>query len=184
MNKPLRNSVKFVTDNMLGKLTTWLRLLGFDVFYPKYARDTELVFISLSQDRILLTKDTGIIKRKILKNYLFIHSNKWQEQLKEVIKHFNLEDKLDPEKFFTICPICNTPLIKIKKEEILGLVPHYVFCENNEFSVCPSCKKVYWKGTHINKIKKIIPYLSSKTSTPGNVPFSKNSKDAPPPVEI
>ena len=177
-------SVKFIADNMLGKLAKWLRILGFDTLYPKYAKDVELVFTSLLEDRILLTRDLGIIKRKNLKKYLFIHSNNWKEQLIEVINHFQLEDLLSEKNFLTICPICNERLHPIEKRRVIGLVPHYVFCTNKEFSVCPSCGKIYWKGTHIEKMKGIIYYLSSNTSTPGSVPFSKNSKEAPPPVEI
>ncbi len=179
-----QRKIKFIADNMLGKLAKWLRILGFNTSYPKYAKDVELVFISASEDRILLTRDTGIIKRKGLKNYLFIRSDFWKDQLIEVIEAFHLRDVLSEEKFFTICPICNEELKPIEKDEVIGRVPHYVFCTTNEFSVCPSCKKIYWKGTHIEKIKGILGYLSSKTSTPGSVPFSKNSSDAPPPVEI
>ncbi len=175
---------KFVLDNMLGKLAKWLRLLGFDTLYPKFAKDIELVIISLSQKRILLTKDTGLIKRKDLKDYLLIESNNWRDQLKEVINYFHLEKYIKKERFFTICPVCNTPLVSIEKEDALGWVPHYVFCTNEEFSMCPSCKKIYWKGTHIENIYNYLSYLSSNTSTPGSVPFSKNSSDAPPPVDI
>ncbi len=182
MNK--KEKPRFIADNMLGKLAKWLRILGFDVLYPKYAKDVELVFTSLSEDRILLTRDTGLIKRKILKDYIFIQSDNWLDQLQEVINVANLIEYITEENFFTRCPICNSQLKPIEKERVIGWVPHYVYCTNTKFSMCPSCKKIYWKGTHIEKIKKIIPYLSSNTSIPGNVPFSKNSKEAPPPVDI
>ncbi len=180
----IKQKPKFIVDNMLGKLAKWLRILGFDTSYPKYANDVELLFSSLSENRILLTRDTGLIKRKNLKDYIFIQSDNWLDQLQEVIKAAKLISYITEENFLTRCPLCNTKLKPIERKKVIGWVPHYVYCTNKEFAMCPSCKKIYWRGTHIEKIKGIIPYLSSKTSIPGNVPFSKNSKEAPPPVDI
>jgi len=142
---------------MLGRLTTWLRLLGFDTLYPKYAKDLELVFLSAKENRILLTRDRGLVKRKDLQRYMLIESNDWKKQLKEVLKEFNLYKYVKEEKeFLTICPLCNERLQDIPSTQAISWVPHYVYCTNNKFSMCPSCDRIYWKGTHIEKIKSTL----------------------------
>jgi len=150
--------IKFLVDRMLGRLVKWLRILGYDTTYPSFENDLSLILIARQENRILLTRDTNLIKRRNICDFLFIKSNKWEEQLLEVIKGMKLEIDFD-SKIFSRCSLCNSPTKGIDKKEVKARVPPYVFLTQDKFVYCPSCKKYYWKGTHwqrmAEKIKKI-----------------------------
>lgn len=158
-NNGKEEEIKFLADKMLGKLTKWLRILGYDTTYPITDEDLTLILTARQENRILLTRDTNLIKRRNICDFLFIKSDRWEEQLSEVIKglKINIDFKL---KIFSRCSLCNTPTIKIDKRKVENYVPPYVFLTQNEFVYCLSCKKYYWKGTHwermTQKIKKFI----------------------------
>ena len=147
--------MKFLSDQMLGTLAKWLRIYGFDTYFADYEiSDDELLKISKKEKRILLTKDKMLIEKakkqklKVIK----INSTKLDDQLKEVLKDAKINKKL----FLTRCLICNNPLAEIKKESVKGKVPKKVFENNQEFYYCNKCNKIYWKGTHYDKMKKDI----------------------------
>jgi hypothetical protein len=146
--KPV-TGLKFIADDMLGKLAKRLRMMGFDVSYPKISADSLLLRKSREENRIILTRDTGLVKVRGVQAIL-IKSKKLSEQLKEVIKALKL--KIIPEQMFSRCTICNSKLIKIKKEKIKGKVPPLIYKLFGDFTYCPVCHKIYWKGTHFEKI--------------------------------
>ncbi len=143
---------RFVVDCMLGKLARWLRILGFDTLFDCSLSDAELLRLARSQDRVLLTRDRELAARG---GYL-IRSEGWQKALKEVIDAFHLGDKLQP---FTRCPVCNTPLKEITRQEARSLVPPIAFSRATKFAICPGCGRVYWDGTHLMRMKFIINKL-------------------------
>jgi len=158
-NNYKEEEIKFLADNMLGKLAKWLRILGYDTTYPITDENLVLILTARQENRILLTRDTNLIKRRNICDYLFIKNDQWEEQLLEVIK--GLELKIDfNSKIFYRCSICNKPTKNINKKEVQNYVPPYVFLTQNKFVYCPSCQKYYWKGTHwqrmTEKIKKLI----------------------------
>jgi uncharacterized protein with PIN domain len=139
--------MKFVTDHMLGRLARYLRLLGYDTFYPeKPLDDDSIIDIARSQERVLLSRDRVLCSR--YSNSLLIKSENYLEQLKEVIDRFNLDGKM----MLSRCSVCNTPLEKIEKERIKGRVPENVFLNHEEFYVCPGCGRIYWMGSHTKRI--------------------------------
>ncbi len=163
MGENNKEEIKFLADKMLGKLAKWLRLLGYDTTYPASDKDMALIIAAQLENRILLTRDTHLIKRKDLGDFLFIKSDQVEEQLLEVIKGLKLTIPFN-SNLFSRCLLCNTSTIKIDKEKVKGQVPPYVFLTQNDFVYCPSCQKYYWKGTHWQrmreKLKKLIPYDS------------------------
>lgn len=136
---------------MLGKLATWMRIIGCDVLYFKNISDDEIIEKALQEHRIILTRDTLLIKRRKAKNHFFIQDDNYEKQLKQIIEHF----KIDPFKnIFTRCVLCNSVLKDIEKEFVQGKVPSYVYETQQDFKVCPSCKKIYWSATHIESAVK------------------------------
>ncbi|MCH8941153.1 MAG: Mut7-C ubiquitin/RNAse domain-containing protein [Bacteroidetes bacterium] len=146
--KPLRNP-KFIADVHLGKLARYLRMMGFDVLYKNDFDDDEIVNVSLTGKRAILTKDRGILKRSQVTHGYWIRSTKVQEQVVEVIKRFDLKNII---KEFSRCIECNSLLIKTNKDKILNELPPKVARSQEEFYRCPVCKKNYWKGTHHQKM--------------------------------
>lgn len=145
---------------MLGRLAKWLRLLGYNSLYLKNIEDKKLISISKSENRILLTRDTGIMKRKevgkSIINAILINSDNLNDQIKQL--HQILKIKLHQNPF---CAVCNEPVEKIEKESVKSLVPPYVFKTQENFSHCPNCHRIYWNGTHWKNIKgKIQKFLS------------------------
>jgi len=141
--------MKFIADAMLGKLATWLRIIGCDVFYFKDISDDEVIEKALKDKRIILTRDTLLIKRRRAKNHLLIKNDHYEKQLKQVVEHFNI----DPFKnIFIRCLLCNNMLEDIEKEFAKDKVPSYVYKTQTGFKTCPSCNKIYWQATHRNEV--------------------------------
>ena len=156
-SKPLRKP-KFIADVHLGKLTKYLRMIGFDVYYKNNLDDEEIINISIKERRAILTKDRGILKRNEVTHGYWVRSIKVEEQVKEVIQRFDLQKEM---KEFSRCLECNDLLKSIKKETIIEQLPLKVAQTQNEFYQCPSCKKIYWKGTHQQRMLKFVQLLQN-----------------------
>jgi uncharacterized protein with PIN domain len=155
--KPLRKP-KFICDVHLGKLARYLRMMGFDVYYKNDLSDEEIVKISLKERRAILTKDRGILKRNEVTHGYYVRNTKVEEQAKEVIKRFDLQNEI---KELTRCLECNSELIKISKEKIAGKLPPKVKQSQEEFYECPGCGKLYWKGTHHQKMLSFVQKIKT-----------------------
>jgi uncharacterized protein with PIN domain len=148
---------KFIVDFMLGRLCKWLRLLGYDAVYFNQSDHTMLVYNSLKDMRIILTRNNKLSDKRGYK-IILINSDKVDEQIKQVIEECRL--KIDKDKMFTRCSLCNTLLKEVSKEQVKGAVPEYVWETQEKFYFCENCNKIYWPGTHIalmeEKIKNIV----------------------------
>ena len=135
--------MKFLADNMLGRLATWLRLLGYDTAYLPEADDPALARIARAEDRVLLTRDVELTRRRGVR-FVLIESEKIEEQLRQVFHALGLTAR----QAFSRCAECNTPLDAATKETVRDAVPPYVFQTQERFLRCPHCQRVYWRGTH------------------------------------
>jgi len=149
--------MKFLVDNMLGRLGNWLRLFGIDAKQVKRKDKYEdIIYYSLSENRILLTKSKKISKHKVYSMY-YVKSDNWKDQIEEVIKKFRIG--IDSKKFFSRCVVCNKKLLRIEKEKVKDKVPEYVFQINDIFYRCPECNRIFWKGTHFELANILIKKL-------------------------
>lgn len=144
---------RFIADSMLGKLAKWLRLAGVDVKYDKNIGDDVLIQRASSEDRVILTRNRFIEKRKDAKDYLLIWSDHLTEQILEFARVFELGTL---EYAFTRCILCNTLLEEVSKNSLSGKVPHYVWETQNEFRQCKSCGRIYWAGTHRENAERFL----------------------------
>ena len=135
--------MKFLADNMLGRLAVWLRLLGYDTASLPEADDAELARVARAEDRVLLTRDVELTQRRGIR-FLLIESEQMEEQLRQVFQASNLT----AQQAFSRCARCNMPLVQATKETVRGQVPPYVFQTQERFLRCPHCQRVYWRGTH------------------------------------
>jgi hypothetical protein len=141
----------FIADVMLGRLTRWLRLLGFDTLYYHDISDTQIIRIAKEQGRFILTRDTRLIQIKGIKDYLLIRANDSFQQLLDVIRELNLQDF----HLLSRCVSCNGQLSRLPdKTEIKDAVPDFVFLNFHSFLKCRSCGKIFWEGTHPKLFKE------------------------------
>ncbi len=142
--------MKFLVDHMLGKLAKYLLFMGFDTYYPSGSdSDNTLLRIAEKEGRIIITRDRELARRS---NGFLVHSDNYRKQLKEIVKHFNL----NTNHMLTRCSVCNVLLIKVDREKIRDRVPLYVYEHSDVFFQCPKCERIYWFGTHTEKIKRDI----------------------------
>jgi hypothetical protein len=148
---------------MLGKLARWLRLLGFDTLYSSDISDRRLIRAAKEQDRLILTRDTRLVKIRGVKDYLLIKSNDSFEQLLEVIHTLKLKEF----HLLSRCVTCNGQLSKLfDKNEIKDSVPDFVFLHFHIFLRCSDCGKIYWEGTHPKMFReKLAEVLSCNFSS-------------------
>lgn len=144
--------MKFILDEMLGRLARWLRMLGYDAVYNTPTTDSALVKQAFREQRIIITRDTRLVERKYVPRYILIKSDNFIEQLKEVISGLDLMP--DKTAFFFRCLLCNTEIKSIPKDKIRPKVPPYVYETQTNFLACPKCDRIYWKGTHVEKAMK------------------------------
>lgn len=152
--------MKFIADNMLGKLAKYLRMIGYDTVFPPPGNARDLIHLSKDENRVILTRNSIFIRDFKPENYLFIKSQHFPDQLIQVIKKYGLEINID--KFFTLCTICNKPLLQVSKEEVKEKVPESIYMNFEEFRQCPLCSRIYWRGGHTQRMeKKLMVIVSS-----------------------
>ncbi|MEM2924980.1 MAG: Mut7-C RNAse domain-containing protein [Methanocellales archaeon] len=162
------SNIKFIADRMLGRLTAWLRLLGYDTLSANDLRKEEddlLLEIAEKEDRIIISRDRELVRKARARGIaaFLIHSDDVLNQLKELYSHINL----DLEAKMDRCTICNHPIRIVRGEEMeLVKTKEYVFPDlferNIEFWICDNCKQVYWEGSHWNNIQKTIAELKKE----------------------
>lgn len=155
--KPLRET-KFILDVHLGRMARYLRLLGFDTIYETGYNDDEIITISLMEKRIILTRDRGLLKNNKVTHGYWIRSQHAYEQLKEVINRFDLRSAAKP---FTRCMECNSLLKDVKKEDISSHLPERTRRYYDVFKSCSGCGRIYWEGSHYEKMKMQIEEILS-----------------------
>ena len=146
--------MKFIVDNNVGRLAVWLRALGYDATFINPIADSELLERARQEGRVILTKDTGILRRKLITSgavqAVRIEGDDWRRQLAQVVRELGLQ--AEPE--FTRCIECNTELEPRTREEARPHVPPYVHRTQSAFLACPSCGRHYWQGTHWQRMKR------------------------------
>ncbi|MGZ4897148.1 MAG: Mut7-C RNAse domain-containing protein [Candidatus Angelobacter sp.] len=143
----------FVLDGHLGSLAGYLRILGFDALYRNDWDDEELARISAQEGRILLTRDRGLLKRGSVTYGYFIRATAPRRQLQEVIRRYGLRPLVQP---FVRCIRCNGLLRAIDKESVRSRLPERIAKHFVEFTMCDSCGRVYWQGSHFHHMKRFL----------------------------
>jgi uncharacterized protein with PIN domain len=147
---------RFVLDGHLGRLAAYLRMLGVDSLYRNNYGDRELVQVSVGENRILLTRDRRLLMHKNINLGQLLWSLDPEEQFHEVIERNRLKKWIKP---FQRCIRCNHLLEPTRKEDILDQLQPLTRKYFEEFHVCPSCRQIYWKGSHYDRMYKIIEEL-------------------------
>jgi len=147
---------RFIADVMLGKLAKWLRIAGFDVLYSNHFSDDELIAISNSEERILLSLDSRLLVRKNVRNFIFMESQDPEDQIKMILDVTHTGKLPAP---LCRCLSCNEILTEVPRESVRDRVPAYVFRTQSRFKLCPKCRKVFWSGTHRRSALKVLENL-------------------------
>ena len=153
--RPLRRT-RFVADVHLGRLARYLRLLGFDTKYRNDFDDARLVEVSVREGRILLTRDVALLKHKALRRGYWLRSTDPERQVEEVLVALSLQRELRP---FTRCMVCNALLRPATRAEVAARIPAAVARRSRRFARCPRCRRVYWRGTHFERLQALVRRL-------------------------
>jgi uncharacterized protein with PIN domain len=148
---------KFIVDTMLGKLARWLRALGYDTLYLRAIADHRLLHLARAEARILLTRDARLA-REAGSLALLVSAERLDGQISEVLERLDLAP---PEHgLLSRCLECNGLLEDRPKDAVRGLVPEYIFSTQERFVGCPGCEKIYWQGSHADRIlARLSPLL-------------------------
>ncbi len=152
---------RFVLDGHLGRLAAYLRMLGFDTLYRNDYGDEELACISRDEGRILLTRDRGLLKRNMVAYGYWLRETNPLRQLVEILRRYTLLNAVNP---FSRCLACNGLLKEVSKEAVLERLPPTARQYYDEFRMCPSCAKVYWDGSHVQRMRRLIAWAVGRSS--------------------
>ena len=145
--------MRFVLDAHLGKLARYLRLLGFDALFDPAWADRRLAAISAGEQRILLTRDVGLLKRSIVTFGSYVRATDASRQLIEVVRRYRLAAYATP---FRRCMACNGPLASVSKREVESRLPPRTRDTVDGYRRCVDCDRVYWRGSHYRRLKEIV----------------------------
>jgi uncharacterized protein with PIN domain len=140
---------------MLGTLARWLRFMGYDTAYPGPLDDSELLLLASREDRILLTRDKELASRS--SRVVRIRSDDLEEQIREVSLALELRI-VDP---LSRCSLCNAVLVSAQREDVADRVPAGVRARHETFWRCPTCGRVYWQGSHWDKMVERLNHLAA-----------------------
>ena len=150
--RPLRR-LRFVADAHLGGLARLLRMAGFDTLYDNHYHDDEIVAVASNEDRVLLTRDRELLKRRTVTHGCYLHALKPAQQFQELFDRLELAASARP---FTLCLHCNLPLRAIDKAAVLDRLPPSVRELHDEFNTCDCCGRVFWKSSHHERMTELL----------------------------
>jgi uncharacterized protein with PIN domain len=152
-------SLKFIVDHNVAKLARWLRMMGYDTTIFDQPDDWQMIRTALAENRIVITKDTGVMKRRVITSgklrALLIIGDEPQTQIQQVIETF----ELNSQNPFSLCLECNVLLVAVKREEIKDRIPPYIYQTKSQFVECSVCHRVYWQGTHWEAMTQTLSKL-------------------------
>jgi hypothetical protein len=154
--RPPLAPIRFAVDANVGKLARLLRMTGFDTFFAPTLADAELAATATRQQRILLTRDIALLKRKQVSHGRLVRHQQPVAQLREVLDLYGLRERIHP---FSRCLCCNDLLRAISKEEISARLRPLTRKYYDDFRICPRCERLYWPGSHRQRMAKIIEEL-------------------------
>jgi len=150
--QPLRE-IRFVLDCHLAKLVRYLRMLGFDSLHDNNYVDSEIAELSVHDKRIVLTRDRGLLKRRIITHGRYVRNIEPRRQFKEIVDWLDLSQSMRP---FTRCIRCNGLLQEVSNDEVKGQIESDTGRYYQQFWRCGDCGHIYWKGSHYQKMERII----------------------------
>lgn len=137
--------------------------MGYDTLFFADSDDSLMVAEALAGGRVVLTKDTAIMERRVVTSgrikAMLINSDAPEQQIRQVIDTLKLNLHFRP---FTLCLECNQPLEERSKEQVKDLVPPYVFQTQSQYMECLACHRIYWRGTHWQAMTRKLNKLISK----------------------
>jgi uncharacterized protein with PIN domain len=143
----------FMADAMLGRLARWLRILGFDTAYEAHIDDRDLVRRAVEQRRIILTRDRRLPDEWRISGVHVLAAERPMAQLREIEAVFAIGRDARP---FTRCSRCNTGLEAAAADDVRGEIPARVLLDHDRFRRCPRCRRVYWNGSHVDRIRRAL----------------------------
>ena len=146
--------MKFLLTRELGRLSKWLRILGFDARYEPSGNKSFAMIEALKEERVVLTRNLRFGTRHG-GNVIFIKHDELLDQLKDLFSQVDLKTA-GGHQLFSRCTVCNVRLESISKAQVRERVPAYVYETHDEFMRCPKCARVYWKGTHWGNVEEIL----------------------------
>lgn len=149
---------------MLGALTRWLRALDLDTAYDPALDDADLVNRAVAEGRIILTRDRRLTERRLARNHLLIRSGVVDEQVRQVLEEFGLRP--DPSRLLGRCLRCNESLETLDAELARARVPPWVARTQTEFRACPACGRIYWRGTHVERMVRRLEGMGLGPTVP------------------
>ena len=160
--RPLR-VVRFIADAHLGGLAPLLRLAGFDTLYDNHYPDADIEALAAAQQRIVLTRDRELLKRRGITHGCYVRMLRPREQLREVFERLDLAGSAQP---FRLCLMCNAPLRRIAKHEVGTRAPDGVLERHNQFVTCDVCQRVFWEGTHWQRMRALMDSMAAAPERP------------------
>jgi uncharacterized protein with PIN domain len=161
--------LRFIVDHNVGKLARLLRMMGFDSLFFDGDDDSRMVLRALSENRVILTRDTGIMERRVVRTgrlrAVLIESEEPERQMRQLMEILDLKEQMSP---FTRCLECNQSLEDRRPDEVEGRVPPYVFRTQCHYMECPGCHRIYWRGTHWQAMMRKLEELAGSTGDTGN----------------
>ena len=155
------SEIRFIVDHNVGKLAKWLRMMGYDSLFFDGDDDSSMVRQALSEGRVILTRDSEIMKRRLITSgrlkAILIDSEEPERQMQQLMDTLDLKRQFKP---FTLCLECNQPLVERSRKEVADRVPPYVYRTQSQYMECPACHRIYWRGTHwqamTRKLEKLV----------------------------
>jgi uncharacterized protein with PIN domain len=155
--------IKFIVDINAGKLVKWLRIMGYDALLFNDEDDGKMIKIALNENRVILTKDSQVMKRRLVTSgklkAVLIEGDNPKTQLQQIASALNLDYQFKP---FSVCLECNQDLIERHRDDVRSLVPPHVLKTQSHYMECPSCHRIYWRGTHWQAMSKELKEFTNQ----------------------
>jgi uncharacterized protein with PIN domain len=161
------NAPGFVVDVMLGRLARWLRVMDYDTLYPGPAPgpagDRSLLRLARAEDRVLVTRDRMLARLADPRGCL-VRSERVDDQIAEIVDRLGLAP--ETRRWLSRCIECNHPLEARPRDGLRGLVPEHVFTTHAEFMGCPGCTRIYWAGSHADRMIERLARVLARAPRP------------------